>query len=52
MLHTLNLTRFFHNISLKQNVSNPGGIRTTVTRLFSQSLVTIPNITFLLHRVM
>ena len=50
ILHTLHSTRFFRIISLKQNVSTPGGIRTNVTRPFSHRLVTIPNLMFLLHR--
>ena len=47
ILYTLHSTRFFRKISLKQNVSTPGGIRTTVTGLFIHRLVTIPNLMFL-----
>ena len=47
ILRSLHTTRFFRNISLKQNVSPTGGVRTTVTRQFSHFLVNIRNLMFL-----
>ena len=45
--HTLHSIGFFHNISVKQNVSTTGGIRTTVTPKLNHRLVTIHNLMFL-----